>query len=228
MHKSINDIKKSFNHNETYNIIYSKNTPKHYAQKRVLDIVLTYLKKNKPKTLLDVGAAEGFHLIKFNELNIPCQGVDFSEAMVKRANMPNLDVGDATNLRFKDNSFEGVVCLETLQYIPKLKIAISECFRVANKFVIFSFPLNLNIKKSKLLANAFDETSTHAYKTWGQQGFKLVKRKGVLVHVFPFQWTLSHNLTIMHPLMKIIDKLFGETNAYFNKGTHIVLFFEKE
>jgi len=48
---------------------------------------------------------------------------------------------DVTNLPFKDDSFEGIVCLDTLEHIPSIEKAISEISRTCRPGGTFLFDI---------------------------------------------------------------------------------------
>jgi ubiquinone/menaquinone biosynthesis C-methylase UbiE len=88
-------------------------------------------------SLLDVGAAEGYHGHIVQQLfgfRVICS--DLSEEACKRAkeifNMKTI-ASDIQNLPFKDNSFDVILYSETLEHVPNLQNAIDEMLRVAKK-----------------------------------------------------------------------------------------------
>ena len=96
--------------------------------------------------VLDLGCGEGRHvhgLYLLGGLNIV--GVDLDEASLKKAaeglaTLPKppegkdgrvaFEIGDATALRFEDNSFDAVICSEVLEHLPDYDAALAEIRRV--------------------------------------------------------------------------------------------------
>lgn len=133
-----------------------------YAEKKSSEKIITkrYSRIFKNLTLmnnlnfdsfLDVGGAEGFmaHLVKklFNKSFIVT--ADLSIEANKRArelfdiNSVALDIHQ---LPFKDNSFDLVLCSETIEHVTNAEMAIKELCRVAKKHVIISTPRAFNEK----------------------------------------------------------------------------------
>lgn len=87
--------------------------------------------------ILDVGCAKGFMLHDFRELlpNATLAGIDISNYAVERADelvKDCLQVGNATNLPFDDDSFDLVVSINTVHNLaePECRRAIGEIQRV--------------------------------------------------------------------------------------------------
>lgn len=90
--------------------------------------------------LVDVGCGPGFHvaeLIKAVESQGRVVGVDTSDTMLKVAEQRNLgatnatfSIGDAVDLPVEDQSVDGVVAVQVYEYVPEIRSALSEAFRV--------------------------------------------------------------------------------------------------
>ena len=98
-----------------------------------------------PKKLLDVGCATGnfYRTLKTFCPNIDYVGIDLAPALVAQAreNHPRTKffVTNAENLSFfKKNSFDTVVCAETLYHVENWKKTIKELFRVSSKNIVLS------------------------------------------------------------------------------------------
>jgi len=109
----------------------------------------------KINTFLEVGCAEGFtaHLVK-NIFGFQTTVTDLSIEAVKRAkeiygidgfeaDVQSLDI-------FGDNSFDLVLCSETIEHVPFPEKAFSELKRITKKALIITVPAakNLNEKKN--------------------------------------------------------------------------------
>jgi ubiquinone/menaquinone biosynthesis C-methylase UbiE len=90
------------------------------------------------KLVLDVGAGTGFLSIMLAEIGYSVVGVDLSEDMIKNAQRKmdarglkvRLELGDAEDLPFEDESFDALVNRAVLWTLPDPKKALSEWKRV--------------------------------------------------------------------------------------------------
>ncbi|MBQ8425079.1 MAG: class I SAM-dependent methyltransferase [Clostridia bacterium] len=95
-------------------------------EKRLCKIVETFYncyskaKTNKPK-ILDIGCGIGYESKILSDFGAKVTGVDFSENVIRsaKANVQNVDfvVADITKSLEDLGRFDGVLCLETLDYI---------------------------------------------------------------------------------------------------------------
>jgi ubiquinone/menaquinone biosynthesis C-methylase UbiE len=103
------------------------------------DIICHY--KLKPgDSVLEVGCAKGFLLHDLKELipGLKIQGLDISSYAISKAlpgEKPFLTVGDASALSYPDNSFDLVLCINTLSELPldSCRQAIKEISRVSKR-----------------------------------------------------------------------------------------------
>jgi ubiquinone/menaquinone biosynthesis C-methylase UbiE len=90
------------------------------------------------KKVLDVGVGTGFLSTMLAEMGHDVVGIDLSEEMIKNARKKmdarglkvKLELGDAENLPFEDESFDAVVNRAVLWTLPNPKKALSEWKRV--------------------------------------------------------------------------------------------------
>jgi len=89
-------------------------------------------------SVLDVGCAKGFMLKDFKRIypDINVTGIDISEYAIANAiddMVPYVQVGDAKELPYEDNSFDLVICINTVHNLPleECKTAIGEIERVS-------------------------------------------------------------------------------------------------
>jgi ubiquinone/menaquinone biosynthesis C-methylase UbiE len=84
--------------------------------------------------LLDVGCGTGHHLAELRGRGFEVAGVDGSDEMLKRARELNPGVellqSDVDKLPFPDASFDVVLCIEVLRYLPDVSKCIAEMSRV--------------------------------------------------------------------------------------------------
>jgi len=92
----------------------------------------------KGEKILDIGCGTGNFSIKLAKKGAKVVGIDVSEPMLAKArkksenNNLNIDFqkGDATKLKFADNSFDAVFSMAALEFIKDLKKAFNEMKRV--------------------------------------------------------------------------------------------------
>ncbi len=117
--------------------------PGHNYQSREIKTAWMNVLKNAFETngelkILDVGTGTGAIALLLAELGHDVTGMDVSEGMMKTAKdkadklnlQINFELGDAENLRFKDNSFDGVICRHLLWTLPNPEKAVEEWIRV--------------------------------------------------------------------------------------------------
>lgn len=84
--------------------------------------------------LLDVGCGTGHHLASLRRCGFEVAGVDGSEEMLDHArdNNPGAEIlhADVEEIPFPDASFDYVVCIEVLRYLPDSSRCIRELARV--------------------------------------------------------------------------------------------------
>lgn len=107
----------------------------------LVDDVLGYCKK-KNAAILDVGCGPGLLTKEFalRSRKFFVTGIDISRVAIRMAKkncagLPNTSffVGNANSMPFLSNSFDVVVCKDTLHHFNNSKIAIREMVRVAKK-----------------------------------------------------------------------------------------------
>tara|TARA_Y100001958_G_scaffold131881_1_gene101304 strand:- start:617 stop:1270 length:654 start_codon:yes stop_codon:yes gene_type:complete len=108
-----------------------------YWNEVVKDIFEFYDLKDD-SSILDVGCAKGFMLYDFinNYPNLKIKGMDISSYAINNSKpevSKFLEVGNAKNLNYKDNSFDLVISINTVHNleINECKIAIKEIQRVS-------------------------------------------------------------------------------------------------
>lgn len=105
-------------------------------------------------TFLDIGCAEGFtaHLVK-NIFGFNVTVADLSSEAVKRAKeIYGIDgfEADVQSLdKIKDNSYDLVLCSETVEHVPYPQKAFLELFRIADKVLIVTVPAAKNFDEKK-------------------------------------------------------------------------------
>jgi SAM-dependent methyltransferase len=99
---------------------------------QVLDALLPA--SGRALKLLDVGCGTGYHLARVRSRGFEVVGVDGSPAMLHAARRGNPGVGlgrtDVETLPFQAGSFDVVLCIEVLRYLPSADACLRELARV--------------------------------------------------------------------------------------------------
>ena len=110
---------------------------KYSLRKRLkLPILMRALKIKKTDTLLDVGCGAGVFSQEMALRGGKVIGLDYSDTNVKavreRYKLLNLsfEIGDATKMPFKNETFDSVLGTEIIEHIQDDNIFVSECYRV--------------------------------------------------------------------------------------------------
>ena len=115
-------------------------------------------KLTSESSVLDVGAAKGFMLYDFQRLipNIKIAGCDVSNYAIKNAKeevKPFLQVADAIDLPYEDNSFDLVISINTVHNLekPELAKALQEIERVSRKNSFITVDAYRNDEEKELM-----------------------------------------------------------------------------
>jgi len=112
---------------------------------RICRLIRIFLNLKLVETALDVGCGTGVYTEEISKITNKVIGLDLSENMVKYAKEKRKDllfiVGDACKLPFRNESFDLVVSIGLLEYVPK-DIVLKEITRVMKRkaFLIISVP----------------------------------------------------------------------------------------
>jgi len=142
------------------------------------------VKMQHPKSILDIGCADGYITNIFSQYTEKIIGSDLEASEISKAkkNYPKIPfrVIDATKIPFKSDSFDMVTAIETLEHIPNPDVAISELHRVTKRVAVLSVPYEpwwrimnvLRLKYWKHLGN----TPGHV-NNWTKSGFRKTLNK---------------------------------------------------
>lgn len=102
------------------------------------------LSPQSQEEILDIGCGSCFSLLKLREMGFMVHGVEASADIVALAKRQHalkdcLDVGDARDLPYDDNSFSYACFFNALEYIDNPEQALAEAFRVARQKVFIGF-----------------------------------------------------------------------------------------
>ena len=132
--------------------------------------ILKFLGDIEGKKILDVGCGKGRFSKILVDKKAVVTGIDLSDKLLEVAKKNiedvNFVIGSTTNLKFQDNLFDCIICIETLEHVPDTKKAVEEMLRVlkeGGKIIIIDknklslhdklFLPNIFIKKYKELSN---------------------------------------------------------------------------
>jgi ubiquinone biosynthesis O-methyltransferase len=102
------------------------------------EVIYEYLKPMPGIEILDIGCGTGIYCLELAQLGAKVTGIDISEAMLTKARTKAARQGleiqffcaDARKLPFQDESFDAVVSVTALEFVPDLREALEEAYRV--------------------------------------------------------------------------------------------------
>lgn len=102
------------------------------------EAIYEYLKPEPGMEILDVGCGTGNLSLELARLGVRVTGIDVSEPMLAKARYKAEREGlpvkfyraDARKLPFNDGTFDAVVSLTALEFVPDLREALEEAYRV--------------------------------------------------------------------------------------------------
>jgi len=156
---------------------------------------------------LEIGCGSGHGAYAITEL-FPLEeiyAIDLDERMIARAkkresaNM-HFEVGDASRMRYRDNTFDGVFDSGVMHHIPDWKNCLLECARVL-KFGGVLFMMDFSIETFEhALGKIFKRATVHPYEDMyhEQELIDHVKEVGFeIVHYTRHQRYLLKNFTLI-------------------------------
>jgi len=184
---------------------YRKHTTSNPIQKYLIERFyinfMAEVKWVKPRRVLDVGCGEGFTLERLHKAKLGDKlvGIDFLNTAVeigkKERSHLDLQEGSIFDIKFKENSFDLVICSEVLEHIENPEKGFKELVRVSSKYVLLSVPnepwfMGANLIRGKNLERWGNDIEHINH--WSTNSFiKFVEKHLEVVHVFrPFPWTL--------------------------------------
>ncbi len=154
------------------------------------------------KSLVEVGCGEGrvAHFLKELRPKLDIEANDVSPEVIAMAKKeyPGIEfsVRSATDLKYRNDSFDMVVACEVLEHLKDPDAAIREIKRVAKKYAIFSVPREpvwsiLNLARGKYIKD-LGNTPGHLQK-WGKKGFLTLLGRHFRVEraLAPLPWTMA-------------------------------------
>ncbi|QQG43496.1 MAG: class I SAM-dependent methyltransferase [Candidatus Daviesbacteria bacterium] len=131
--------------NRKYQLNYAADRPQMYDQasrikkaERIVKLLADFFGKNNLKNLsvLDIGASSGIidhflaqHFKEVTGADIDEKAIKFAKESFKRKNL-KFEIADAMNLKYKNNSFDVVICTHVYEHVPHPKKLFTEIRRV--------------------------------------------------------------------------------------------------
>ncbi len=206
-----------------------------YFRQRKVETALNLGRFQKGSKILEIGANMGQYTTLFAEKGFQMVGIDLSgkavdiaKEQVRMLNLKNIDYfqADAEDLSlFADEIFDGVISFSTLRYVPDLKKALKEIYRVTKKngVAALDFP-NKHCPWFTLLKNKFG-VENHIYDhffsakelalLFGETGFCDIATKKIMFTHYTFKPKFLQ-------LYKLID-LIGENMFLIKEFAAIIM-----
>jgi ubiquinone/menaquinone biosynthesis C-methylase UbiE len=179
--------------------------------------------------MLDLGCGTGYHLNRYRERGYELAGVDGSEEMLRQARLLNPEIefkqADVEQIPFPDASFDLVMSIEVLRYLPDLGPSLREIARVlkpgGTALVTAAPPLQANLYPPvNRLASAFrvgDLTKLKQYfhsparlrREFAGAGFSATEVHGV--YGGPMIWVERVLPAAMPRLLRVWEKVDAKT-----------------
>lgn len=178
-----------------------------YSRHRLDALLERYLPKpERPLALLDVGCGTGHHMQRYARLGYRVSGVDGSTEMLQyaRSNNPEADIRhcDVDALPFADATFDVVLAIEVIRYVPDRSRAYAEMARVLKPggfalvtasplLSLNAYPIVNRVAAAVPLPNfvrlrQFFDTSAGLRRDFARAGFSQVDVHGV--YFGPVNW----------------------------------------
>lgn len=119
-----------------------------------IDLILSLIPQDC-RTILDIGCGDG-RVTNRLCVNYPkVVGLDISEKALKHIATETV-IGSANGLPFRDQSFDLILCSETLEHIPSgtYQQVLTEIERVSAKYILVTVPNNENLLQSSIICPA--------------------------------------------------------------------------
>ncbi|MBN2203311.1 MAG: methyltransferase domain-containing protein [Candidatus Aenigmarchaeota archaeon] len=165
-----------------------------------------YAAKNLRGKVLDIGCGAGFNLKNKN-----WYGIDMDKEAIKMSKKKGIvKLGSISKIPFKNNTFEGVCCLEVIEHVPGKKSPVKEITRVLRTGgrVVISTPNPRLINFAKRLGWSDDVHDSKDYFIEEKELINIFKKNGFkLKEARHFFWIPS-SLRFLFPLSRALGELF--------------------
>jgi ubiquinone/menaquinone biosynthesis C-methylase UbiE len=178
----------------------SRNVLRRLIIKRFNRQVAGVIERLKPQGVLDAGCGHGFVMSFLSECSPSVEfcGLDFSLGALNYAHRivpaTSLVCGDVTQLPFRDDSFDLVMCFGVLPYLREPRLALQEFGRVTRGHVLLAVANEPWFRLASVLSltHLADLGNPGFLHHWSRRSFiELVSQELEVVSVMaPFPWTL--------------------------------------
>lgn len=151
--------------------------------------------------VLDVGCGLGLHLAHLKERGMLCQGLEAGPVLARLAGQRlgpkvEVEVGDAHDLPFEDNSFDAVILVNTLELVDRRAQVLAEAARVAaSRVCLVSFnPFSMTSLAGRLFKGIRLPVPGHHLPVWSLR--RLVRE---VLGPVPLMWSGA----TLWPLVKV-------------------------
>ena len=153
---------------------------------------LTFANDKGNGRVLEIGCGNGHGIKLINKYFYPKQiiGIDVDEKMIEKAmssktSNTDFEVGDATKLRFPDNSFDSIFDFGVIHHIPNWKDSLNEMYRIlkdGGRFFIEDFSTE---SFESPLGTLFKKFFDHPYKSMYSTGefFDYINKVGFKIEL---------------------------------------------
>ena len=179
--------------------------------------------------LLDVGCGTGYHLARYKERGFDITGVDGSPEMLKQARLANPEIDfqqcDVDHIPLADNSYEVVMCIEVLRYLPDISPCLKEISRLLkpNGIALITaspilqaslYPLINKLTSSRQVGKytnlkQFFHSQGELQTKFKEAGFGKVEVHGV--YGGSINWVEQVAPPVMPPLLRVWEKIDSVT-----------------
>jgi SAM-dependent methyltransferase len=181
----------------------------------IVKLLFTYKDKG---TLLDIGCAYGL-LVNAASKYFEAYGIDISQFALKKSKKfckGNISKASATNLPFKDASFDIITVLDTLEHVPNLDRCLQDIVRILKESGILLLQLpNPSIWHLCRYVGLADETHANDFRLreWtgilAENGLEVLECFGLISYAFrkiPFFLKSGRAATLFPELWMVATK----------------------
>jgi ubiquinone/menaquinone biosynthesis C-methylase UbiE len=178
-----------------------------YSRKRLDQWLERFLPdRGEGKSLLDVGCGTGHHMARLAKRGFAVAGVDGSPEMLEHARTNNpgarIEQSDVEHIPFESGTFDFVLCIEVLRYLPDFSRCVGEIARVlkpggvclataapllnSNGYWLINRAASLVRIGSLVRLKQYFTTSGRLRRTFASSGFESPEIHGV--YIGPVNW----------------------------------------
>ncbi len=167
--------------------------------------VMSWFKEIKGINILDVGCAKGRFVKTLYEKGTIISGIDITKNFIimakKKVPRANLVSANAIEIPFKNNFFDGILCIEVIEHIPDTEKVIIEMLRVlkpGGKIIIID-------------KNIFSLHFKYLIPTWLYKRIQEKRGKWMYPDNFPFKekyFSYSEINKILKKYCSVVDSKF--------------------